>query len=114
MNILTRLIGTASDPSNEIDVVEAQRRQTQGGALLIDVRELDEWQQGHAPGSRLVPLGRLMAELPRDRELLLICRSGNRSGQAQRRLAAQGYQNAFNVAGGMIAWERAGLPVARG
>jgi rhodanese-related sulfurtransferase len=117
MNVFERLIGISADPTSDVDVSEAKRRQTADGALLIDVREPDEWQSGHAPGARLIPLGSLptrLADLPRDTEVLLICRSGNRSGQAQRRLRALGYSNAFNVAGGMIAWERAGLPVARG
>jgi rhodanese-related sulfurtransferase len=121
MSLLSRLFGTTeSSPDNGasqavVDVREASRRQA-AGALLIDVREPAEWQQGHAPGATLIPLGTLpsrLAEVPRDRDVLLICRSGNRSGSAQRQLQQLGYQRVVNVAGGMTAWSSAGLPVAR-
>ncbi len=110
------LHGQAAAPAataQDVDVVEARRRQG-ASAVLIDVREPDEWQAGHAPGARLIPLGTLslrLDEVPRDREVLLICRSGNRSGVAQQMLLRQGYASVFNVAGGMLAWTRAGLPV---
>jgi rhodanese-related sulfurtransferase len=84
--------------------------------LLIDVREPAEWQQGHAPNANLVPLGSLstrVSDIPRDRDVLLICRSGNRSGAAQRQLLQLGYERVFNVSGGMNAWAAAGLPVSR-
>ena len=99
----------------EVDVAEAQRRQD-AGALLIDVREPVEWQAGHAPGARHIPLGTLtqhLVELPRDRDVLLICRSGNRSGTACGLLGRHGFDRAFNVIGGMQGWARAGLPIAR-
>jgi rhodanese-related sulfurtransferase len=54
-----------------------------------------------------------LAEIPRDREVLLICRSGNRSGTAQRQLLQLGYEQVFNVSGGMNAWSGAGLPIER-
>ena len=70
----------------EISVTEAQQRQ-QAGAMLVDVREQDEWATGHVPGARNVPLSRIPERLDQLRQvpdLLLVCRSGNRSGQAQR------------------------------
>jgi rhodanese-related sulfurtransferase len=119
MSLFSRLFGTATAGSESapplVDVHEARRRQA-AGALLIDVRQPDEWRQGHAPGAQLIPLGSLSGELgaiPRDRELLMICRSGNRSGTAQRQLLERGYDRVFNVAGGMNAWTHAGLPVTR-
>lgn len=84
-----------------------------GGAFLLDVRNDDEWALGHAPAATLVPLGELAAradELPTDRRLLVICRSGGRSAQATEALVGAGY-DAVNVAGGMQAWLAAGLPV---
>jgi rhodanese-related sulfurtransferase len=120
MRFLSRLFGTTeSSPESGaghavVDVREAHRRQA-AGALLIDVREPAEWHQGHAPRATLIPLGTLpdrLADVPRDRDVLLICRSGNRSGAAQRRLQQLGYQRVVNVAGGMNAWSSAGLPVA--
>lgn len=91
----------------KISAAEVARRLQAGEKLtLIDVREPGEFAAGHIPGARLIPLGNIierMAELPRDRELIMVCRSGNRSGTATELLAARGYQ-AVNMAGGMIAW----------
>jgi rhodanese-related sulfurtransferase len=117
MSLLSRLLGASKPTSTPhvVDVQEAGRRQTDG-ALLIDVRQPEEWKAGHAPEARLIPLGSLdsrLAEVPRDREVLLICRSGNRSGTAQRQLLQLGYERVFNVSGGMHAWAGAGLPVER-
>ena len=83
------------------------------GALLLDVREPDEWHAGHAPGATWIPLARLGAEhrsLPNNRPVLAICRVGGRSAQAVAALLGTGL-DARNVAGGMQAWAAAGLPV---
>lgn len=115
MNFLTRFLSPSTAiQADSVDPSEAQRRQ-QAGALLVDVRESDEWQRGHASGAKHVPLGQLkgrLGELPPGREVLLICQSGARSASAQRVLLAQGFQ-ATNVRGGTSAWNRAGLPIAR-
>jgi phage shock protein E len=84
--------------------------------FLLDVREPYEFKDGHIPGARLLPLGELgnkLDELPVDREILVICRSGSRSGSATRQLIHAGYQ-AVNLKGGMIGWQRAGYPIKRG
>jgi len=119
MSLLSRLFGAPASESasapRAVEVQEARRRQATG-ALLIDVRQREEWQQGHAPRAILIPLGSLgsrLDEVPRDREVLLNCRSGNRSGSAQRQLMQLGYERVFNVSGGMNAWARVGLPVER-
>jgi rhodanese-related sulfurtransferase len=96
-----------------VQVLEAKRRQ-EAGAALIDVREPEEWRGGHAPHAVHMPTGQVLArleEIPRHREVLLICRSGNRSGQVQQALLARGFTNVLNVHGGMLAWREAGLPV---
>ncbi len=83
------------------------------GAFLLDVREDDEWVAGHAPGAVHVRLRELAAhvdELPGDREVYVICRSGNRSAYAAQALAGAGL-NAVNVADGMIGWAVAGRPM---
>lgn len=83
------------------------------GAVLLDVREPHEWQAGHAPKARHIPLGQLpqrMRELPANKPIVTVCRSGNRSAQAATTLAAAGRETS-NLAGGMHAWARAGLPV---
>ncbi len=81
--------------------------------VLVDVREPDEWEAGHAPQAVHVPLGQLgqrLGELPADTRLVMVCRSGNRSGRATEALVKHGH-DAVNLAGGMQAWARAGLPV---
>jgi len=80
---------------------------------LIDVREADEWQLGHAPDAVHVPLSELMArsgEVPEDRDVYVICKVGGRSEQAVRYLNQLG-RSTVNVAGGMLAWEAAGRPM---
>jgi len=88
------------------------------GALLVDVRTPAEYAAGHAPGAVLIPLDQIerrMSELgAKNRPIALICRSGNRSGQAQSILERAGFTSTVNVAGGMNEWARAGLPVAVG
>jgi rhodanese-related sulfurtransferase len=83
------------------------------GVFLLDVREDDEWAAGHAPEAKHVRLGDLAArtaEVPRDREIYLICRGGARSAYAAQMLASQGWQ-AVNVADGMTGWAVAGRPM---
>lgn len=83
------------------------------GAILLDVREDIEWGAGHAPGARHIPLGRLphrLRDLPPRRTIITVCRSGARSGRAAGYLAREGHE-VMNLAGGMRAWARAGLPV---
>ena len=98
----------------ELSPPEAQWRL--GELHVIDVRAEHEFRGplGRVRGARLVPLPELEAragELPRGRPLLLVCRSGARSGKACEKLAALGIGPVANLAGGMIAWNRAGLPV---
>lgn len=83
------------------------------GAFLLDVREPDEWQAGHAPPAVHVPLGALEAQVddvPRDRRVVVVCRMGGRSAVATSALRGLGL-DAVNLAGGMQGWEEAGFPV---
>lgn len=81
--------------------------------FLLDVREPDEWAAGHAPGARHIPLGALSArgaEIPRDTEIYVICRSGARSARAAHALTGAGWK-ALNVTDGMQGWAAAGRPM---
>ena len=80
---------------------------------LLDVREDDEWAAGHAPEAVHIPVGTLnerAAEIPQDREIFVICRSGARSAYAAQALTGAGWK-AVNVADGMTGWAVAGRPM---
>ena len=105
--------GGTMGPAAMIDVAGARSLQQQG-ARLIDVREPREFAAGHAAGARNIPLGQVgarLGDIPAAGSVLLICRSGNRSGQAQDLLRRQGRTNTYNVTGGTAAWRAAGLPM---
>lgn len=99
----------------ELDIHEAKAR-IERGSLLIDVREPHEHDEVHIPGSLLLPLSELAEryqELPKDKPLILQCRSGARSGKATEFLLANGYRDVHNLAGGILAWIEAEYPVVR-
>lgn len=99
----------------EIDIAEAARRHA-AGANVIDVREPDEYLEGHVPGAPLIPLGDVMErvdEFPATEEVLIICKMGGRSMKAAQYLRGQGI-DAVNIAGGTMAWIDAGHPVVTG
>lgn len=110
---------TLPGPVASVDVAEAERRLRDDPArpILLDVREHVEFAEVRAPGAVLLPMSELAArlgELPPDRPLLVVCHLGGRSAAAAGYLARTGRAGVVNVAGGMDAWERAGLPVRRG
>jgi rhodanese-related sulfurtransferase len=99
----------------EIDIDEAARRHA-AGTPVIDVREPDEYVDGHVPGAPLIPLGTVadrVGEFPSSGEVLIICKVGGRSGKAAQYLRTQGV-DAVNIAGGTMAWIDAGHPVVTG
>ena len=97
---------------HHLDAAESRRR-VEAGALLLDVRNPTEWQAGHADGAAWIPMTELadrQEELPTDREIVVICKTGSRSAQVAQALVAAGYE-AVNVAGGSEAWQEAGFPI---
>jgi rhodanese-related sulfurtransferase len=84
-------------------------------AVVLDVREQSEWADGHIAKAKHIPLGQLknrIADLEKfkGKPIVAVCRSGNRSGSACGVLKKAGFEHLHNLAGGMIAWEQAGLP----
>ncbi len=80
-----------------------------GTVALVDVREPNEWEAGHIAGSQLLPLSAFdPAELPRDKPVVLICRSGNRSMTALTRARAAGFTDIWHYKGGATGWVREG------
>jgi rhodanese-related sulfurtransferase len=109
-----------SQPIPTVDVTEASRQLASTDhpvPLLVDVREPSEFGLLRVPGAILVPLSTFTSrfeELPHDRPLLVMCAVGGRSARATEFLIANGYPDAHNVAGGITAWNAAGLPVRTG
>ena len=100
----------------EISVADAVAKRN-AGAFILDVREPSEWNEFHVPGSTLIPLGSLVArvnELPRDQEIVVVCRSGNRSQTGRDTLRKAGFTSITSMAGGLNAWKSAGLPTVTG
>jgi rhodanese-related sulfurtransferase len=96
-----------------IDPAAAAERLARGDAVALDVREPQEWAAGRIAGALHIPMGQLShraGELPRDRELIAVCRSGGRSARVAEALVRAGYR-VVNLDGGMRAWQRAGLPL---
>jgi rhodanese-related sulfurtransferase len=84
--------------------------QVDDDAYLLDVREPDEWAAGHAPGAHHLPMMEIparMAEIPADGDVVVVCRSGGRSGQVVSYLLGQGWDNVRNLDGGMQSWAAA-------
>jgi len=112
MSILDSLRALLAKPYRSITAADAQQHLAQR-AVLLDVREGDEWRAGHVQDARHIPLGQLpqrARELPLGRPVITVCRSGARSARAADHLAGQSVA-VSNLTGGMRAWQQAGLPV---
>ena len=86
----------------------------QNGAYVLDVRTVEEWDEFHAPNTTLIPLDQLSVrvnEVPRDREIVVVCRSGNRSQQGRDILLNAGFTNVTSMAGGLNEWRTRGYPI---
>lgn len=113
---------SASQPTRAVDFLsqitaaQAAEKRDQG-AFILDVREPDEWAQMHIPGATLIPLGELpdrLNEIPKDKEIVVVCRSGNRSAQGRDILLNAGFTSVTSMTGGMTQWRAQGFPVAEG
>lgn len=100
----------------EISVQEAYAMR-QDGAFILDVRQPEEWEEYHIPGSTLIPLGELesrLSEVPKDKEIVVVCRSGNRSQQGRDILASAGFTQVTSMAGGLKDWRSSGYETVSG
>ena len=89
----------------------------QEGAYFLDVRTQDEWNEFHAPNSTLIPLDQLptrLSEIPRDKEIVVVCRSGNRSQQGRDILLSGGFTQVSSMTGGLNEWRSKGYPITSG
>ena len=107
---------TANSLASEISISEALAKRD-AGAFILDVRQPDEWNEAHIPDSTLIPLDQLpnrINELPKDREIVVVCRSGNRSAQGRDLLLQAGFTDVTSMAGGLNQWKTAGYPTVSG
>ncbi len=106
---------TGSSPARELTTAEAYQKYLDG-VFFLDVRTQDEWNDFHLKGSTLIPLDELdsrYTELPKDREIVVVCRSGHRSASAVALLQGKGFTNLASLSGGLQAWVDADYPVER-
>ena len=96
-----------------IDVHTAHQLHERADVLFVDVREQGEYDTGHIPGITLIPMGEVqnrLAEIPKDKTVIVSCQSGGRSSQVAKFLRDQGFANIHDLQGGFAAWQQAGLP----
>jgi phage shock protein E len=114
MNLLSSLFGP---PLPSLNAAELSEKLKNGKRpVVLDVRQPEEYREGHIAGSKLIPLGDLrqrVHELPKEREIVCVCATGSRSRSATKLLINAGYK-ATNMNGGMFTWQRARLPVKKG
>jgi rhodanese-related sulfurtransferase len=86
----------------------------QSDAFVLDVRTQEEWDEYHVPNTTLIPLDQLpsrLGEVPRDRQVVVVCRSGNRSQQGRDILLNAGFENVTSMTGGLNDWRASGYPI---
>jgi len=101
-------------PSLPAEVPDVTPGSLSDDVYLLDVREHDEWDAGHAPHAHHIPMREIparLAEVPTVGDVVVVCRVGGRSAQVAAYLAAQGWENVANLDGGMLAWEASGRAV---
>jgi rhodanese-related sulfurtransferase len=114
MNLLSSLFGPPLPSLSALELSEKLKDGKQ--TVVIDVRQPEEYHEGHIAGSKLIPLGELnrrLNELPKNREIICVCASGSRSQSATKFLVGAGF-DAFNMNGGMYMWQRAKFPIKKG
>lgn len=106
-----------TEPFKRISVDEAKSRLDRGGdCVVIDVRKPNEYQNGHVPGAKLIPVDDVLkrqAEIPRDKDVLFVCAVGQRSALACEYAAALGFTRIFNIEGGTEGWIKRGFAVEK-
>jgi rhodanese-related sulfurtransferase len=104
------------EPFSRITVDEGKEMMARDDVAVIDVREPHEYEGGHVPNAKLLPVASVFArreELPRDKDVIFVCAVGQRSALACEMAAAAGLTRLYNLEGGTDAWMKAGNPVDR-
>ena len=114
--VLVTTLNSASATPTEVTVAQAVKLQDQG-AFILDVREPNEWTQAHIAGATLIPLGELpnrLNEIPKDKTVVVVCRTGHRSAQGRDILLQAGFTKVTSMSGGLTEWQSQGQPVISG
>ncbi len=104
------------EPFARIKVDEAKEMMSRDSVAVIDVREPNEYEGGHVPDAKLIPVATVFArrdDIPRDKDIIFVCQVGQRSALACEMAAAAGFTRLFNLEGGTDAWIKAGHPVEK-
>ena len=112
------VIGNRLRGIQEVDSLAALQLINHKNAFILDVREQNEYDSGHILNAKLIPLGKLKSRLGelekfRERSIVVVCRGGNRSNAAVALLNKEGFAQAISLAGGVVAWEKAKLPLEK-
>ncbi|HSW42438.1 MAG TPA: rhodanese-like domain-containing protein [Patescibacteria group bacterium] len=108
--------GAVQPLPREVSVAQALALR-EAGAFILDVRQPEEWAAGHIPDATLIPLGELASrvdDVPSDRQVVVVCRSGRRSAEGRDILLGAGFGSVTSMAGGMIDWAASGYPTESG
>lgn len=116
--LLWSLFGNRMRGIKEVNCAEALQLINHKNAVILDVREDSEYKSGHLLNAKWIPLGKLadrIGELERYREqsIVVVCRSGQRSASACATLGKQGFAQAYNLSGGVMAWQKSNLPLEK-
>lgn len=116
--LLWSLFGNRFRGIKEVNSAAALQLINHKNAIVLDVRESGEYDAGHVLNAKLLPLGKLkerIGELEKykDQPIVVMCRSGNRSGTACFILGKQGFSQVYNLAGGVQAWQKSSLPLEK-
>ena len=116
--LLWSYFGSKIQGIKEVGTIEALQLINHKEAVIVDVREAKEFAGGHLINAKLIPLGSLNSRIGelekyRDRPILLVCRSGQRSKVATSQLNKQGFTQTYNLIGGVVAWQKSDLPLEK-
>ena len=116
-NRFQKLVAQAKQKVTEISPEDARKIAEEEGAVLIDVREENDWREGHAKGAKHLSRGVIELEIEDEipdvkRPIICYCGGGSRSALVAESLQKMGYENVRSMAGGLRAWKEAGLPTS--
>ena len=114
LGIFLLMTGPVAMAADAVSAKQASTMQSKNKTIIVDVREDDEWNQGHIPGAIHIPLGQLSTRLSelepyKNSPIITQCRSGKRSAQAQLALTSAGFSSVYSMDGGIQAWSKEGL-----